>query len=240
MATSRTASLSKAFGVGGLTACALGPAAANLGIASPMIGFGIFALGLALASIALLTGAIGLFQFRSKGGEGRVNAITGMLLGLVPLAIALGTAGSSGDVPRINDITTNTIDPPGFSAAATDDANAGRDLSYPGESFVEQQRAAYPDIETFRLSEPPDAAFTRCVTAADELGWKLTYQDAAAGRFEAIDVTSVFRFVDDISVRVRREGAGSLVDIRSKSRDGKSDLGANAARIRAFRDEIGD
>ena len=56
--------------------------------------------------------------------------------------------------------------------------------------------------------------------------------------FEALATTRVFRFVDDVAVRVRRGGGGSVIDVRSTSRVGRSDLGANAARIRAFRDVL--
>jgi hypothetical protein len=238
MVTSRAAAISKVLGVVAIAGFALGPAAANLGIASPIAGFGIFALGLLFALLALVSGAIGLFTTRGANSEGRGNAVVGILLALIPLTVAIGVAGPKSGVPRINDITTNTIDPPRFTAAVTDAANAGRDLDYPGESFASQQRAAYPDITTIQVDAPPDATFARALDAAEDLGWKLTYQDEAAGRFEAIDVTRLFHFVDDISVRVARKGAGSLVDIRSKSRDGQGDMGANAARIRAFREAI--
>ena len=76
------------------------------------------------------------------------------------------------------------------------------------------------------------------MAAAEALGWKLTVQDRATGTFEAVDVTSVFGFIDDIAVRVREDGGEAVVDVRSKSRDGKGDMGANAARIRAFRDAL--
>jgi uncharacterized protein (DUF1499 family) len=74
--------------------------------------------------------------------------------------------------------------------------------------------------------------------AARKLGWETTTHDAATGTFEAVDTSELFHFVDDIAVRVRPSNGGSVVDIRSKSRDGKGDMGANAARIHAFRDWI--
>ena len=55
------------------------------------------------------------------------------------------------------------------------------------------------------------------------------------GELEATSTSRLFRFVDDVVVRVRSDGAGSRVDVRSKSRDGKGDFGVNAERIRAFR-----
>jgi len=240
MNTSRAATLSATFGCAGLVAFAAGPALAQLESVSAFVAFRIFGLGLLLGACALVLGAFGLWQTRSAGGRaGRRHAIAGTLFGLIPLSIAAAAAGSSGDAPMINDITTDTQDPPRFTAAATDEANSGRDLGYPGEEFAAQQRSGYPDLKSIRVDAPPDAAFERSVAAAETLGWKLTTRDAAAGRFEAIAVTRLFGFVDDIVVRVRRAGAASIVDVRSKSRDGRGDLGANAARIRAFTDALG-
>ncbi len=90
------------------------------------------------------------------------------------------------------------------------------------------------------MSDPPDAAFARAERAAAALNWDVRYRDPASRVFEAVEVTRIFRFVDDIVVRVRMSpvGRGSVVDVRSKSRDGKGDIGANAARIRAFRDAL--
>jgi uncharacterized protein (DUF1499 family) len=71
------------------------------------------------------------------------------------------------------------------------------------------------------------------------MGWEIAEADAAAGRIEATDTTFWFGFKDDVVIRIRpAEDGGSIVDIRSKSRVGMSDVGANAARIRAFRDRL--
>jgi uncharacterized protein (DUF1499 family) len=65
--------------------------------------------------------------------------------------------------------------------------------------------------------------------------WTVTRSDPQAGELEAVAESVVFGFKDDVIVRVRPDPAGgSRVDVRSKSRDGKGDLGANAARIRAY------
>ena len=106
-------------------------------------------------------------------------------------------------------------------------------MSYPAD-FVLQVRSAYPDLAPLRLESAPDAALERAVAAAESLGWQIAARDAGAGAFYARDVTGIFRFVDDVAVRVRPDGDGSKIDVRSKSRDGQGDLGANAARIRAL------
>ena len=113
-------------------------------------------------------------------------------------------------------------------------ANEGRDLAYPGATFTEQQRAGYPDLASQRLAMPPAEAFAAARAAGEGLGWSITFEDPATGHLEATDTTRFFRFVDDIVIRVRPDGNASIVDVRSKSRDGQGDLGANAARIRAL------
>jgi len=57
---------------------------------------------------------------------------------------------------------------------------------------------------------------------------------AVEGWTDASETTAVFRFVDDVTIRVSPSADGALIDVRSKSRDGRGDLGANAARIRRF------
>jgi uncharacterized protein (DUF1499 family) len=97
-----------------------------------------------------------------------------------------------------------------------------------------KQRAAYPDIKTAILSVPPNEAFARALDAARALGWRIVAEVPAEGRIEATDTTFWFGFTDDIVIRVTAAGYRSLVDVRSVSRVGRSDVGTNAKRIRAF------
>ena len=84
---------------------------------------------------------------------------------------------------------------------------------------------------------PPDAAFERALSAVHALGWELVADDTGAGRIEATDTTFWYGFKDDVVVRIRPDGGGSRIDVRSKSRVGRSDVGANAARIRAYAEQ---
>ncbi len=212
-----------------------GPALNQLGTPA-MTGFVMFAVGgLVLGLVALVLGAIGLFTTRSA--PGRFMAVRGLVFGLV-LVGAVVVGGSAGrGLPPINDITTDPDDPPQFVKLAAD---TGLDLSYPGAEFAEQQQAAYPDLDPIVVDQPPGQAYQRAREAASKLGWDVVAEDPMGGRIEASDTTAVFRFVDDVVVRIRPlpEG-GARIDVRSKSRDGRGDLGANAARIRAFRDALG-
>lgn len=206
---------------------ALGVGGAATGLLPGFVGFRIFLLGVLLGLAALAAGLVGLRRTRSAAGRGKAWA--GTATGAAALAL-VALAGAPGfGLPPINDITTDTQDPPVFAAA-------GRALAYPGEDFARQQRAAYPDLAPLELPVPPAEALARAERAARALGWTRVASDPAAGTLEAQDVTRIFRFVDDVVIRVRPApgGAGSRVDVRSKSRDGRGDLGANAARIRAF------
>jgi uncharacterized protein (DUF1499 family) len=229
-ATSRVASAARLVGLAGVGLFALGPLAIQLGLASPFVGFRIFGLGLLAGLLALVLGLVGLATTRASSGRaGRAHALTGLLLGAAVVACVAVAAGPGIGVPAINDITTDPSDPPVFADPAR---------SYPGEEFARAQRAAYPDLAPIRFEGTPDAAFAAALAAAGRLGWEIVRQDAEEGTFEATDTTVVFRFVDDVAVRVRPDGGGAKIDVRSKSRDGKGDLGANAARIRALRDAL--
>jgi uncharacterized protein (DUF1499 family) len=242
MATnSRAARISLALAGAGIAAFAAGPALAQLRADSAFVAFRIFLLALPFGLLALLFGCVGWWRTRpSTGRGGRASALAGVLLGALPLAVVAVLAGSAGNVPVINDITTDPADPPLFLAAQAQSANTGRDLAYPGAAFAVAQRAGYPDLAPIRVNEAPGAAYQRCLAAARELGWQITAEHLATHSFEAVDVTRIFRFVDDIAVRVRADGDAAIVDVRSRSRDGRGDMGANAARIREFHAAIAD
>lgn len=111
----------------------------------------------------------------------------------------------------------------------------GRDLAYPAD-FAAVQQACCSDLHPARLKVPPRDALERARRVAERMpGWTITATDADGGTIEAVDVTRVFGFQDDIVIRVRPEGAAeSRVDMRSKSRVGRGDMGTNVRRIRAY------
>lgn len=228
--TSRVAFAARLAGLLGVGLFALGPLAVQLGLVSAFLGFRVFGLGLLAGLVALVLGGIGMAATRAGSGrEGRAHAVTGVALGGLLVVCVLFAAGSGIGLPPINDITTDPDDPPAFADPA---------LGYPGDEFAQAQRAAYPDLAPIHLALSPDEAFAKSLAAAERLGWQVVRQDAEEGTLEATDTTAVFRFVDDVAVRVRPDPQGARIDVRSKSRDGKGDLGANAARIRAFRDAL--
>ena len=215
---------------------ALGIAAIHIGLAPPMVGFGMFAMGCVLGGLlTLLLGIAALIV--ARGGtdpQGQRQAIMAVVLALGLFAIVYVAGRPGAGLPGINDITTNLDDPPAYT---TDPSGRDRDMSYP-PAFVEQVRAAYSDLQTLSVELSPSDAFARASAAAEALGWEITNSDAGAGILEASDTTAIFQFVDDVVVRIRPGAGGAAVDVRSKSRDGGGDVGANAARIRAFFAEL--
>ncbi len=153
----------------------------------------------------------------------------------VPGAVLLLLAMEGGQVPAIHDITTDVDDPPRFEVAPQLRGAGTNPLTIDRE-VLEAQEAAYPDLQTLRSTSSYEVIYNRALTTARDLGWEITRQDPTAGYIEAVATTPVMAFKDDIVIRVRTNADGSLVDLRSVSRVGRSDLGANARRIRAFRD----
>jgi uncharacterized protein (DUF1499 family) len=111
-------------------------------------------------------------------------------------------------------------------------------MAYPEAEFAPLQKAAYPDLAPIRLEATLAESFRRAEAAIGELGWEITRSDPSGGNLEATKTSSIFRFVDDIAIRMRPDGSATIVDVRAKSRLGRGDLGANAAHIRAFQDLI--
>jgi uncharacterized protein (DUF1499 family) len=187
---------------------------------------------------ALAGAALGLLGLLVGGGRGR--AAVALVVGLAVFAVPWSLRRQAQSVPPIHDISTDTDDPPVFAELVGRRAATGatNPPEYAGPEVAAQQKRAYPDLAPIVLAEPPDRAFARATAAAESLGWEIVSADPQRGRLEATHTTRWFGFKDDVVVRVRPEGSGSRVDVRSKSRVGRSDVGANAARIRAFRDAV--
>jgi len=205
----------------------VGPLLAHFWVVPSLTGFVLFDLGGLLGLVALGLGVTAALRGHGAGA--------GLALGGLMTVVFLGLASGGAKVPRINDITTDTVNPPRFVKAGDLPGNRGRDLTYPGGSFAEQQRAGYPDLAPLQLALPVDEAFPRVEAAARSLpNAEIIRVDPAAHVIEGVCTSRLFRFQDDFVVEVRPQDGGSVVQMRSKSRDGKGDLGVNAARIKAL------
>ena len=168
--------------------------------------------------------------------QGLAYATIGGLCGLVTFAIPASLVNKARSVPKIHDITTDTENPPRFVdiVPLRKKAKARNNAVYGGEKIVALQKIGYPDLRPLDTAIPVRQAFDSAIAVATSLGWQVVSSAPADGRIEAIDTTFWFGFKDDIVIRVSKLPTGSRIDIRSLSRVGRSDIGANAARIRQF------
>ena len=189
--------------------------------------------GLGAAGLALILFVIP----KTRAGSATTLAIA-LLVGLGTAWVPWNGYQTARALPFIHDITTDTVNPPLFVAVLPIRADAPNPPEYLGEEVAKQQREGYPDIETLALDTPADETFRKALEAAEDMGLELVAAEPLEGRIEATATTFWFGFKDDVVIRIAADGAGSRLDIRSKSRIGGSDVGANATRIRRFISEI--
>ncbi len=144
------------------------------------------------------------------------------------------------NIPPIHDIATDPYRPLEFIAIAPLRADAPNTMEYGGSEdmtprlLIELTQTAYPDIVPQRFEESVEEVFNKALTAAEPLGWEIVYADVNEGRIEATDTTFWFRFKDDVVIEIAVDGRESVLNARSLSRVGRSDVGKNAARLREF------
>ena len=195
---------------------------------------GLLPIGALLALAGVVVSLVALVTALRTRTGGAGLALLG-LVGAVPPVVVFHQYRLARTVPPINDVSTDLQNPPAYVAAAANEFWKGKSLAYPA-GFADSVRRGYPDLGPRVLAVPPARAFAVAHQAAQGMpGWEITAVDSAAGRIEATATTRWFGFKDDIVVRVTPRGADSAtVDMRSKSRVGRSDVGANAARIRDY------
>jgi len=204
--------------------------------------------GLLFAVIAVLASlsGFGLRVFAASGSM-MTSTVALVLAGAVIFYVGSFVAGARA-VPAIHDITTDTDNPPEFVAVLPLRGEGVSPASYDGNDPVpgnpeqtvrEAQLAHYTDLGPLFLDTDFNFAFTAVIATVEELGWELVEASSEDGRIEAIVSTWWYGFKDDVVIRVAAQSDGTTrVDVRSKSRVGISDIGANAARIQTFLDAL--
>ena len=189
-----------------------------------VVGIGSAAAVLALIGLAL--------------PKGRATAFPSLLLSIVIGAAAAWTpwqmAQQAKSLPKIHDISTDLDNPPAFIAVLPLRANGPNSATYGGPEIASAQRSAYPDIQPLIVAASRTDVFTAALAEAKKMDWQIVAQDPQQGRIEATATTFWFGFKDDIVIRIADVSGKTRVDVRSVSRVGKSDIGKNAARIRAY------
>lgn len=203
-----------------------------------------FGAALVVAALAILLAFAAYAVIWHTGAGGFKYALTGMLLGFALIAYPayLGARTYYLHLPTISDITTDAVDPPRFEAIARLRSRQANPVAYAGLYTAELQHAAYPDIEPLLLTVNAQAAYDAARAVVTKRKWQVINERAPAGRreglIEAVARTPIMGFRDDVAIRVRAVPGGARVDVRSASRYGRHDFGANAARIRSLTEDV--
>lgn len=224
--------------VGALAVAGAGPGF-QVGVVGLSGAFSLIRFGVVLASIGAVVGLVALLtSFLRGGAPGALVAVLALAVAVPAVWLPWNLRQQAAEVPPIHDITTDTDNPPAFVAIAPLRRDAPNPVEYAGRETARAQHEAYPDIRPMYFDAKPVEVFRTAKQAISELGWQLVDADENDGRIEAIDTTRWFGFRDDIVIRIQADNGGTRMDVRSKSRVGRSDVGTNARRIRAFRDTM--
>jgi uncharacterized protein (DUF1499 family) len=233
---------SKAILIGALVAAVLLPIGAlgtRFGLWTFGTGFMFLAAGVVLAAVGLVTGVAGIIAVnRHRQAADKPAVYLGTLISVLILAVMGLQFYAASSVPPIHNISTNVIDPPQFDRVVALRGEDSNPLEFDAEKIAPLQAQAYPSVQTLESDLAPEDALRRAVQVLEDMGLDIVSVDGDARRVEATDTTFWFGFKDDVVVRVRAGPRGSVVDMRSVSRVGMSDLGKNAQRIGEFLDSF--
>jgi len=223
-------------------ACAAGAVLSGIGYRMDLwhfrTGFMIIRWAFFGALAAVLLSIVGLIIARGKPRQVLLTGLVALVVGAVTAYIPWSWKQTLDAHPYIHDITTDVQNPPKFVAVIALRKEGDHTVEYDGPEVAEQQRQAYPDIITLIIPSEKDKIFAVAEAALRAMKLKVVDVNAAEGRIEATHTSMLYGFTDDVVVRIVADGAGSRVDVRSKSRVGRSDLGQNAKRIRVFLREL--
>jgi uncharacterized protein (DUF1499 family) len=223
--------------IGGVIAAVclpLGALGTKLGLWEFTGGFMLLAAGAVLATLASFLGVIAyIISLRKNLVAQRPTVLIGVFLGVVVLGVLGMQYSAASSVPPIHNISTDTVNPPQFDKlVAVRTAAKANPLTNLDPELAAQQTTAYPWVKPLTLQASADEVVDRAEAVMRDMGLEIVSVNKTAGLVEATATTFWFGFKDDVAVRVQPAvDGGTRVDVRSISRVGQSDLGANAARI---------
>jgi uncharacterized protein (DUF1499 family) len=189
--------------------------------------------------IALILGAVAIVLaliqmiFMRKNISWPATGVAVLCAG-VAIFMPLSMMNKAKSVPPIHDISTDLVNPPKFVAILALRADAPNPAEYQGEEIASQQRKAYPELQTQQYQKTAAQVFDAALATVKGMGLEVVNSDKTLGLIEAYDTTTFFGFVDDVVIRIQSDGQMAMLDARSKSRVGMSDIGKNAERLNAL------
>jgi uncharacterized protein (DUF1499 family) len=191
--------------------------------------------------LAIIVAIIGLVRIWFGGQIGAGQACAGIAIALIGLALPIYYLSLFFTLPRLNDVETTPRAPMQFSQlAALRPADANR-IVEPDLAAAELQEKAYPDLRPMELERSVTETFDIAHEAVKRLGWTIALNEPPGeqpGRIEATDRTMLMGYTDDVLIRVNGDDTHAFIDVRSVSRYGIHDFGANAERIRTLFAEV--
>ncbi len=220
----------------GVALAALSGFGARSGILSPLWSMAVYAGGSLLLLVAMVTAALGLL--RSAGTAGTASRPATWLALLAGLAVTANNGlviGQARGAPAIHDITTDTDNPPAFVAIIPlRQLDAQNPPEYAGPAAAAAQKQAFPELQPLLATQPANVVFAAAKDVVAEKGWTLVDASEVDGRIEATAETPWVHFKDDVVIRILPGRDQTRVDVRSKSRVGRGDMGANARRVQDY------
>ena len=201
-------------------------------------------MGVSIAGffLAIAIAIFSLIRIWFGGQTGAGQAFAAIFIALLGLAVPAFFVAKGALLPRLNDIATSPDEPLAFNVLLSQRPADANPIKDPDAAAIEEQIDAYPDLGPMVLERSAPEVFSLVHEAVERLGWTIvsseTPGETGIGRIEATDQTLVMGFTDDVVVQVKGDDAHAQIDVRSVSRYGMHDLGANAARIRALFEEI--
>lgn len=191
--------------------------------------FSIFAYATYLAIFTLVLFFIGLRKIKN-GKKGMLFNLLSLVFSLPIIFATFMFQYTASAYPRINDISTDTANPPSF----WDMPNA---FEYPSAN-AKIQEEFYPYIKPLVLDSTVEEVFNKVLKIIEKNKWELIAEDIEEGQIEAIALSFAFQFKDEIAISLKEKDGKVIVNIRSRSRLGKIDRGANAKRIKKILEEL--
>lgn len=199
-----------------------------------MGGFGIIKWAFQLSIAAVVLSIVGLVISSRRTGATLAMGLLGVVIGGMAAYVPWSWKQTLDAHPYIHDITTDLNDPPAFVVVASARSEGDHPVTYDGPEVAAQQREAYPELQSLVVSADPATVFAAAKTVVESMGMELVDASESDLRIEATQTSFFYGFKDDIVVRIVAAPDTTKVDVRSKSRVGRSDIGQNAKRIKIF------
>ena len=229
--------------IGAIVGAALLPIGAlghRIGLWSFQAGFIFLAGGALLAAVAVLGAIVALIvSLRRQRTGDRPMLYIGLLVGGAIVVLMTAQIITARSVPPIHNISTDVSDPPSFDVAIGLRGPDSNPIDYAAAN-AEKQQTAYPRVKPLQTDRSVADSYARALDVLKGMGLEIVNADEKSERIEAVATSFWFGFKDDLVVRIRERGTGSVVDVRSVSRVGLSDLGINAKRIEEFLDRFNE